>query len=51
MALKNFSFRENYVGIEVADMKIVFFLLFLIQHGPHILVPKRPKHGISSEEF
>ena len=28
MALKNFSFRENWVGIEVAGMKIAFFAIF-----------------------
>ena len=32
MALKNFSFRENWVGREVAGMKIAF-LPFLTQHG------------------
>ena len=33
MALKNFSFRENWVGSEVAGMKIAF-LPFLTQLGP-----------------
>ena len=33
MVLKNFSFRENWVGVEVAGMKIAF-LPFLTQHGP-----------------
>ena len=33
MALKNFSFRENLVGSEVAGMKIAFLPL-LTQHGP-----------------
>ena len=33
MALKNFSFRENWVGFGVAGMKIAF-LPFLTQHGP-----------------
>ena len=28
-----FVFKENWVGIEIAGMKIVFFL-FLIQPGP-----------------
>ena len=31
-ALKNFFFRENWVGNEVAGMKIAF-LTFLTQHG------------------
>ena len=39
MALKNFSFRENWVGLEVAGMKIAF-LLFLTQHGPTFWPPK-----------
>ena len=39
MALKNFSFRENWVGTEVAGMKIAF-LLFLTQHGPTFRPPK-----------
>ena len=33
MALKNFTFRENWLGIEVAGMEIAF-LPFLTQHGP-----------------
>ena len=33
MALKNFSFRKNWVGSEVAGMKITV-LPFLTQHGP-----------------
>ena len=33
MALKNFSFRENWVGSEVVGMKIAF-LPFLTQQGP-----------------
>ena len=28
MAFKNFSFRENWVGSEVAVMKIAFFTIF-----------------------
>ena len=28
MALKNFVFRKNWVGIEVAGMKIAFFAIF-----------------------
>ena len=33
MALKNFSFRENWVGSEVPVMKITF-LPFLTKHWP-----------------
>ena len=34
MAFKNFIFRENWVGKEVAGIKIAFFLPFLNQPGP-----------------
>ena len=44
MALKNFSFRGNWVGSEVAGMKIVFFANF-DPTWAHILDPKRPKYG------
>ena len=39
MAVKNFSFRENWVGFEMAGMKIAF-LPFLTQHGPTFRPPK-----------
>ena len=39
MALKNFSFRKNWVGIEVAVMKIAFFDIF-DPTWTHILAPK-----------
>ena len=42
MALKNFSFRENWVGIEVANMKITFFAIF-DSTWAHILAPKKAK--------
>ena len=45
MALKNFSFRENWVGSEVAGMKKVFFAIFDTTWA-HILAPKRPEYGI-----
>ena len=44
LALKNFSFRENWVGSEVAGMKIAF-LPFLTQHGPTFW----PKKGQNME--
>ena len=50
MALKKSSFRENWVGIEVAGMKIAFFAIF-DPTWAHILAPKRPKYGISEVEF
>ena len=50
MALKNFSFRINWVGSEVGDMKITFFAIF-DPTWAHILAPKRPKYGIPEAEF
>ena len=43
MAIKNFSFRENWVGSEVASMKIAFFDIF-DPTWAHILAPKRSKY-------
>ena len=45
MALKNFSFRENWAGIEVAGMKIAFFAIF-DPTWAHILATNRPKYGV-----
>ena len=45
MALKNFSFRKNWVRSEVAGMKIAFFVIF-DPTCAHILALKRPKYGI-----
>ena len=50
MAHKNFFFRENWVGSEVAGMKITVFVIF-DQTQTHILAPKRPKYGIPETEF
>ena len=50
MALKNFSFRENWVGSEVAGMKKAFFAIF-DPTWAHILAPKRPKYEIPWAEF
>ena len=50
MALKNFSFRENWVGIEVAGMKIAF-LLFLTKHGPTFWPPKYQNMGFLKQNF
>ena len=38
MACKNFVFRENWVGSEVAHMKIAFFVIFA-PDWTHILAP------------
>ena len=45
MAVKNFVFRENFVGTEVAGMKLVFFP-FLTQLGP-IFWPQKAKGTIN----
>ena len=50
MALKNFSFRTNWVGSEVVGMKITFFAIF-DPTWDHILASKRPKYGIIKAEF
>ena len=50
MALKNFSFKKNWVGSEVAGMKIAFFAIFDPTRA-HILAPKMPKYGIPEAEF
>ena len=47
MALKNFNFRENWVGSEVAGIKIAFFAFFNPTRA-HILVLNRPKYVIPS---
>ena len=45
MALKNFLFGKNWVGSEVAGMKIDIFVIF-DPTWTYILVPKKPKYGI-----
>ena len=45
MGVKNFVFRENWVGSKVADMKTTFFVIF-DPTWTHILPPKDP-----NEEF
>ena len=50
MALKNFFFRENWVGSEVAGMKITVFVIFDLT-WTHILAPKKPKYEIHETEF
>ena len=50
MAVENFNFRKNWVGIEVASMKIAFFAIF----GPnwtHILAPTGPNMGFLKHNF
>ena len=50
MALKNFVFRENWVGNKVAEMKIAVLVVF-DSSWIHILTSKRPKYKIPSTEF
>ena len=45
LALKNFFFRENWVGSVMTGIKIAFFVIF-DPTWTHILAPKRPKYGI-----
>ena len=43
MTLKNFSFRENWVGSEMAGMKKAFLVIFEWPNmGPHFR-PKKAK--------
>ena len=51
MDLKNFFFRENWVGSEVSGMKIAFFFAIFDPTWAQILAPKRPKYVITSAEF
>ena len=50
MAFKKFSFRENWVGIEVTGMKIAF-LSFLTQHGPTFWSPKHQNMEFLKHNF
>ena len=45
MSHSNFIFRENWVGSEVAGIKIDFFAIF-DPTCTNILAPKRHKRGI-----
>ena len=50
MALKKFSFKENWVGNEVTGMKIAF-LPFLTQHGPIFWPPKDQNMEFFKQHF
>ena len=50
MAVENFFFRENWVGSEVAGMKIAFFVIF-DPPWANVLASKRPKYEIPLTEF
>ena len=50
MAVKNFDFKKNWVGSEVASMKIAFFAIFDSTWG-HILAPTNPNMGFLKQNF
>ena len=50
MAFKNFIFRENCVGSEVAGMKIAFFAIF-DPTWTHIFVPKGSNMDFLKQNF
>ena len=50
MAVKNLIFRKNWVGSEVANMKIVFFPIFDLT-WTHILVSTGPNMGFLKLNF
>ena len=50
MAVKNFVFRKNWVGSEVASMKIAFFGIF-DPTWSHILAPTDPNMGFLKQNF
>ena len=50
MAPKNFVFMENWVGSEVAGLKIAFFAIF-DSNQAHILEPKGPNMEFLKQNF
>ena len=50
MAVKNFVFRKNWVGSEVASMKIAFFDIF-DPTFTHILAPTDLNVGFLKQNF
>ena len=50
MAIKNFNIRKNWVGSEVASMKIAFFAIFVLIWTP-ILAPTDPNMGFLKQNF
>ena len=50
MALKNFVFRENWVGSKVAGMRIALFAIF-DPTETHILAPKCPNMEFFKHNF
>ena len=50
MAVKNFVFRKNWVGSEVANIKIAFLAIFNLT-WTHVLAPTSPNMGILKQNF
>ena len=50
MAVKNFVFRQNWVGRKVAGMKKTFFAIF-DPTWAHILAPKDPNKELLKKHF
>ena len=46
MAVKDFLFREKWVGSEMASMTIIFFDIFDLNWTQMLVPAKRPKYGI-----
>ena len=51
MAVKNFVFRENWVGSKVAGMKTTFFTIISDPTWIHILAPKDPNKVFLKQYF
>ena len=50
MTVRKFNIRKNWVGIEVASMKIAFFAIFGPIWNP-ILAPTGPNMGFLKQNF
>ena len=50
MAVKNFAFRQNWIGSKVAGMKKAFFAIFDLT-WTHILAQKGPNKEFSKQHF
>ena len=50
MAVKNFVFRKNWVGGELAIIKIAFFTI-LDPNWTHIVAPTGPNMGFLKKNF
>ena len=50
MAVKNFNFKENWVGSKVTGMKATFFVIFYAT-WTHIFVPNSPNKNFLKENI